>query len=73
MKEAAYKALYPLRPTWKDLTYRSFDKKARSKPELTCQTAVGTLLDVSVSHDGEYIVASVLAESVSSGERCHSS
>jgi len=73
VKEAAYKALYPLRPTWKDLTYKSFDKKTRSKPQLVCQTAAGTLLDVSVSHDGEYIVASVLAESVSSGETCHSS
>lgn len=73
VKEAAYKALYPLRPTWKDLTYKSFDKKTRSKPQLVCQTAVGTLLDVSVSHDGEYIVASVLAESVSSGGTCHSS
>lgn len=61
MKEAAYKALYPRRPTWKDLTYSSFDKRSKSKPELVLHSAVDTRLDVSVSHDGEYIVASVLA------------
>ncbi|KAI6035307.1 4'-phosphopantetheinyl transferase [Pisolithus orientalis] len=51
VKEAAYKALYPLRPTWKELTYTSFDNATPAR------------LHVSASHDGEYIVASVLAES----------
>ncbi|KAL4075919.1 4'-phosphopantetheinyl transferase superfamily [Scleroderma yunnanense] len=63
VKEAAYKALYPLRPTWKDFTYTSFDKRTRTKPELVFQAAIGIRLYVSVSHDGEYIVASVLADS----------
>lgn len=67
VKEAAYKALYPLRPTWKELTYTSFDPETGSKPTLAFQPGDGTVssqLHVSVSHDGEYIVAHVVAENV---------
>lgn len=68
VKEAAYKALHPLRPTWKELTYTSFDVKNGLKPALVYTTSLGpgatpARLHVSASHDGEYIVASVLAES----------
>ncbi|KAI6151983.1 4'-phosphopantetheinyl transferase [Pisolithus tinctorius] len=68
VKEAVYKALYPLRPTWKELTYTSFDVKNGLKPALVYTTSLGpdatpARLHVSASHDGEYIVASVLAES----------
>ncbi|KAI6105647.1 4'-phosphopantetheinyl transferase [Pisolithus sp. B1] len=67
VKEAAYKALYPLRPTWKELTYTSFDTKNGLKPALVYTSlspdATPARLHVSASHDGEYIVASVLAES----------
>ena len=72
MKEAAYKAMYPtVRPTWKELTYESFGRlHAKSKPQLqynplgpfsSQSDAVGKL-HVSVSHDGEYIAATVIAE-----------
>ncbi|KAI6047254.1 4'-phosphopantetheinyl transferase [Pisolithus marmoratus] len=63
VKEAAYKALYPLRPTWKELTYTSFDVKHGLKPVLA-YSGLGpqARLHVSASHDGEYVVASVLAE-----------
>ncbi|KAG6337366.1 hypothetical protein ID866_1739 [Astraeus odoratus] len=70
VKEAAYKALYPLRPSWKELTYTSFDACKGVKPELVFHAAAnGTAgnvpgrLHVSVSHDGDFIVASVVAES----------
>ncbi|KAF8450439.1 4'-phosphopantetheinyl transferase [Boletus edulis BED1] len=68
VKEAAYKALYPLRPTWKELTYTSFDPHAGSKPTLAFHPSSSTVpgqrpkLHVSVSHDGEYILAHVIAE-----------
>jgi len=66
-KEAAYKALYPtVKPTWKQLTYRSL--RASAKPTLEYhpiveddQNNVGKL-HVSVSHDGAYIFASVVVE-----------
>ncbi|KAI6034203.1 4'-phosphopantetheinyl transferase [Pisolithus microcarpus] len=61
VKEAAYKALYPLRPTWKELTYTSFDAKKGLKPELVPDTTPAKL-HVSASHDGEHIVATVLVE-----------
>ncbi|KAH0840007.1 4'-phosphopantetheinyl transferase [Lanmaoa asiatica] len=66
VKEAAYKALYPLRPTWKELTYTTFDPQTRSKPALVFHPRGGDIfgLHVSVSHDGEYILAHVLAENV---------
>lgn len=67
VKEAAYKALYPLRPTWKELTYTTFDPRTGSKPALVFQPDVSDQrprLHVSVSHDGEYILAYVVAEDV---------
>lgn len=63
VKEAAYKALYPLRPTWKELTYTSFDAKNGLKPKLVyAGLSPDTTLHVSASHDGEHIVATVLVE-----------
>lgn len=66
MKEAAYKALYPLRPTWKTLTYTTFDPRTGTKPtlfwHLSGEENVSPQLHVSVSHDGEYILAYVVAE-----------
>ena len=69
VKEAAYKALYPVaRPTWKELTFLSFGSSSPgSKPKLdyTPMASLGSKvpkLHVSVSHDGEYIAATVLAE-----------
>ncbi|KAF8558905.1 4'-phosphopantetheinyl transferase [Imleria badia] len=67
VKEAAYKALYPLRPTWKDLTYTTFDPQTESKPTLAFHPTGGIVsgqLHVSVSHDGEYIIAHVVAENM---------
>jgi holo-[acyl-carrier protein] synthase len=64
VKEAAYKALYPLRPTWKELTYTSFDPQTGSKPALVSHPDGRPRLHVSVSHDGEYILAYVVAEDV---------
>ena len=66
MKEAAYKALYPLKATWKELTYTMFDPQTGSKPALVCHPSGGQRpsLHVSVSHDVEYILAYVVAEAV---------
>lgn len=70
VKEAAYKALYPLRPTWKELSYTAFDRQTGSKPTLFFHPGGGDVssqrprLHVSVSHDGEYILAHVVAENV---------
>ncbi|KAJ7283718.1 4'-phosphopantetheinyl transferase superfamily [Mycena rebaudengoi] len=67
VKEAAYKALYPkFRPTWKELTYHGL--KNGHKPVLlyrpTHSSDVARLgnIHVSVSHDGEYVFASVLVQ-----------
>ncbi|KAF8351520.1 4'-phosphopantetheinyl transferase [Amanita rubescens] len=64
IKEAAYKAVFPtLRPTWKELTYRSSSKC--SKPQLLYHAQdvhpVGKF-HVSASHDGDYIFTSVVVE-----------
>ncbi|KDQ64833.1 hypothetical protein JAAARDRAFT_117055 [Jaapia argillacea MUCL 33604] len=69
VKEAAYKALYPtFRPSWKDLTYRSLE--GLRKPSLEYRplsrdddAKVIRNMHVSVSHDGEYVFTTVLAES----------
>ncbi|KAH7924923.1 4'-phosphopantetheinyl transferase [Leucogyrophana mollusca] len=71
VKEAAYKALYPIRPTWKELTFTSmingvkpsllYHPSARPSASSDASGNVGAL-HVSVSHDGEYVFASVLAE-----------
>ncbi|KAF9646497.1 4'-phosphopantetheinyl transferase [Thelephora ganbajun] len=62
IKEAAYKALFPLyKPTWKDLTV-SKAPMGGGKPTLTFENSAKVELHVSVSHDGEYTIANVLAE-----------
>ncbi|KAF8165406.1 4'-phosphopantetheinyl transferase [Crassisporium funariophilum] len=48
VKEASYKAMYPVvKPTWREFTYQSVTAEGR-KPTLT--------------HDGEYVYSSVLIE-----------
>jgi holo-[acyl-carrier protein] synthase len=66
VKEAAYKALYPVvKPTWKELTYL---RLREAKPTLEyCPMARDersrvAKMHASVSHDGAYVFASVLAE-----------
>jgi len=69
VKEAVYKATYPaIQPTWKQLTYRGF--RDGTKPTVEYRPAVKLdqrkkvmKMHVSVSHDGEYVFASVLVES----------
>ncbi|KIY49025.1 4'-phosphopantetheinyl transferase, partial [Fistulina hepatica ATCC 64428] len=70
VKEAAYKALYPMfHATWKDLTYSSL-QIGRMKPALSfvprknisVSKLGGLFLHVSVSHDGAYVSANVIAE-----------
>ncbi|KAG2118816.1 4'-phosphopantetheinyl transferase superfamily [Suillus discolor] len=68
VKEAAYKALYPIRPTWKEVTYLSFNGTTGVKPTLVyhpVRNDVGPAnkLHVSASHDGDYVYAQVIAES----------
>ncbi|KAJ7507734.1 4'-phosphopantetheinyl transferase superfamily [Mycena galericulata] len=65
VKEAAYKALYPYhRPRWKELTYQGLSNGR--KPSLVYHPLNGTTsptdIHVSVSHDGEYVFASVLVQ-----------
>ncbi|KAJ7700022.1 4'-phosphopantetheinyl transferase [Mycena rosella] len=66
VKEAAYKALYPHhRPTWKDLTYKGLENG--SKPTLLYHPPSDVPVNlgdihISVSHDGEYVFASVLVQ-----------
>jgi holo-[acyl-carrier protein] synthase len=63
VKEAAYKALFPnYRPTWKDLSVSKEPGNDGGKPQLAFGRFENVRLHVSVSHDGEYIVANVLAE-----------
>ncbi|KAF9452491.1 4'-phosphopantetheinyl transferase [Macrolepiota fuliginosa MF-IS2] len=68
VKEAAYKALYPkFKPTWKELRYQGLTlsgEKPSLKYESFTKQSEGSVgpLHVSVSHDGEYTVAYVLAE-----------
>ena len=70
VKEVAYKAMYPdIRPTWKELSYSGFGSQfPGSKPHLSYEPDVHSLrgkigqLHVSVSHDGEYVVSTVLVE-----------
>lgn len=58
--------MYPtVKPTWKDLTYVPFGGDyPGSKPRLVlCDEKRGVVDDilVSVSHDGDYVFASVIA------------
>ncbi len=67
VKEAAYKAVYPLaRPTWKDFTFHSLSADGLQKPTLEHHTkdpgARLWKIHTSVSHDGEYVFATVLVE-----------
>ncbi|TFY72494.1 hypothetical protein EVG20_g494 [Dentipellis fragilis] len=71
VKEAAYKALYPtFIPTWKELSYLPPPSDTRGKPSLLFlpssdrKASHGVKLHVSVTHDGEYAIASVVAERV---------
>ncbi|PBK72648.1 4'-phosphopantetheinyl transferase [Armillaria solidipes] len=66
VKEAAYKAMYPVvKPTWKDFSFRGLAQEFDgSKPSLFYRspypdTSVGEIHS-SISHDGEYVFASVL-------------
>ncbi|KAJ7498985.1 4'-phosphopantetheinyl transferase superfamily [Mycena latifolia] len=65
VKEAAYKALYPHhRPTWKELTYHGLQNGRKPVLLYTPNDRGGNLGDihVSVSHDGEYVFASVVVQ-----------
>ncbi|GBE79239.1 Putative holo-[acyl-carrier-protein] [Sparassis crispa] len=81
IKEAAYKAIYPLaRPTWKDLTFHGLQAgKNDTKPTLeyrftSSSPALGKI-HVSVSHDGDYVFTAVLVEDppthATSAQFCH--
>jgi len=64
LKEATYKAVYPtLRPTWKDVSYHPLGAlEAGSKPSMSYESQPGLTLHCSVSHDGDYVFATVLVE-----------
>lgn len=59
-KEAAYKALYPdYQSTWQELEVQ----KVNRKPEVTYKNINSSInLHLSISHDGDYITAFVVAE-----------
>ena len=73
-KEAAYKALYPhVKPTWKDLVVRKLEKKPilEFSPSFLSNSSLqhsfdGSLdqlkIHLSVSHDGDMMVAYVVVE-----------
>ncbi|KZT26881.1 hypothetical protein NEOLEDRAFT_1131349 [Neolentinus lepideus HHB14362 ss-1] len=69
VKEAAFKAMNAVvRPAWKELTYESVGDWGNGPPRLLYQPEeeenakrIGKLF-VSVSHDGDYVMAQVLAE-----------
>jgi len=62
VKEAGFKALFPLyKPTWKDFTV-SKPPEEGGKPRLTFENCARVKMHVSVSHDGMYTIANVLAE-----------
>ncbi|KIK06762.1 hypothetical protein K443DRAFT_88550 [Laccaria amethystina LaAM-08-1] len=74
VKEAAYKAMFPVvRPTWKDLTYHGAkvaDDGQWLKPSLTYRPPASSIpvigrIHVSVSHDADYVYASVLVDGYS--------
>ncbi|KAF5369817.1 hypothetical protein D9758_001113 [Tetrapyrgos nigripes] len=66
VKEAAYKAMYPsFRPVWKELTYERTGVTG-AKPTLSFHPTLPTsrpgAIHCSVTHDGDYVFASVLVE-----------
>ena len=71
VKEAAYKAVYPnAKPTWKDFTYCGLGHShPGSKPLLLFKPTEEMPLTsqwkfhVSVSHDGDFVMSSVVVES----------
>lgn len=69
MKEAAYKAVYPVvKPTWKELTYHGVSPNKKPFLEylpLDEENAkkIGDA-HVSISHDGEYVYSSVLVKGI---------
>ncbi|KAI0356578.1 4'-phosphopantetheinyl transferase [Trametes cingulata] len=68
VKEATYKAMYPTaQPTWKQLIFHSPGKDGSRKPTLEYLSDAPETrpwrLHASVSHDGEYVVATVIVES----------
>ncbi|KAI0650068.1 4'-phosphopantetheinyl transferase [Trametes meyenii] len=67
VKEAAYKAVYPVaRPIWKDFTFHSLNKADFQKPKLVYHPKSHVIpswkFHASVSHDGNYIFTTVLVE-----------
>ncbi|KAH9894324.1 4'-phosphopantetheinyl transferase [Cubamyces lactineus] len=67
VKEAAYKAVYPVaRPTWKDFTFHSLSSDGSRKPFLEYHSkereSSSWKFHTSVSHDGDYVFATVLVE-----------
>jgi len=67
VKEAVYKAVYPaLKPTWKEFTLQK--ATGRPKPELVYHPKDNLLslrlgrIHTSVSHDEDYVFATVVAE-----------
>ncbi|GAA5979650.1 hypothetical protein JCM5350_003794 [Sporobolomyces pararoseus] len=73
-KEAAYKALYPhYRMTWKDLVVSKRDKKPQldfSQPFLSQNRNLDDIkMHLSISHDGDMMVAYVVAEKDRERER----
>lgn len=73
MKEAAYKALFPtIKVSWKQLSFTKLP--GNPKPVLKVDTELDGLdflgdLHASISHDGEYVVAYVIAEKSSMAVR----
>ncbi|WAR57920.1 hypothetical protein PtB15_5B150 [Puccinia triticina] len=66
-KEAAYKALYPYHEArWKELSLLKGQPGQPKKPVLIFHPHSHITLHVSLSHDGPYTIASVLATSSSS-------
>lgn len=68
VKEAAYKAFYPVvKPTWKEITFRGLQANGAKPvleyhPLLICEVEKVGKAHVSISHDGDYVFASVLVE-----------
>ena len=68
IKEAAYKAFFPtVKPTWKELTYQGRVGGTQVKPTVLYHPVdpinsqkVGSI-HASISHDGDYVLAFVVA------------
>ncbi|KAH8106253.1 4'-phosphopantetheinyl transferase [Cristinia sonorae] len=69
VKESAYKALYPVRSSWKDFTLTSFDRNNGRKPTMIYHSFGGHsckyALHASVSHDAGLVFTTVVVESAS--------